>query len=38
MPANQRLILDGFNAERTLHARSDPEPSAGWPKPGLGAD
>ena len=37
MPADERLILDAFDAEGTLHARSDPEPSAGRAKPGLGA-
>src|SRR6266700_4149282 len=38
MPANERLILDAFDAEGTLHARLDPEPSAGRAKPGLRAN
>lgn len=34
MNSNERLILDGFDAEGTLHPRSDPEPSADRAKPG----
>lgn len=37
MPANERLIPDGFDAERALHPRSDPEPSSRRAEPGFGA-